>query len=77
MVFFDIIGNFIIQKLKSKQIYKLSKTNMFSSRFEGTRGEKTQIFRTIEEDRKIFDTRDHNLHRHPHRWPPRTSPEGI
>jgi len=31
---------------------------------------------TIEEDRKIFDTRDHNLHRHPHRWPPRTSPEG-
>jgi hypothetical protein len=32
---------------------------------------------TIEEDRKIFDTRDHNIHRHPHRWPPRTSPEGI
>ena len=42
--------NFIIQKLKSKhfpqKIYKLSKTNIFFSRFEGTRGEKTQILRT-------------------------------
>ena len=37
--------NFIIQKLPSK-IYKLSKTNIFSSRFEGSRGEKQPIFRT-------------------------------
>ena len=39
-------------KLKSKvnfpqKIYKLSKTNIFFSRFEGTRGEKNQIFRTL------------------------------
>ena len=33
--------NFITQK-----IYKLSKTNIFFSRFEGTRGERNQIFRT-------------------------------
>jgi hypothetical protein len=31
-----------------QKIYKLSKTNIFFSHFEGTRGEKTQIFRTIE-----------------------------
>ena len=43
--------NFIIQKLKSnflQKIYKLSKTNIFFSRLEGTRGENTQIFRTLE-----------------------------
>ena len=35
-------------KLKSKQkIYKLNKTNIFFSRFEGTRGDKNQIFRTL------------------------------
>ena len=28
-------------------IYKLSKTNTFFSRFEGTRGEKNQTFRTL------------------------------
>ena len=28
-------------------MYKLSKTNRFFSRFEGTRGEKKQIFRTL------------------------------
>ena len=28
-------------------MYKLSKLNTFFSRFEGTRGEKNQIFRTI------------------------------
>ena len=48
MFFFDIIVNFIIQNLKSKhfpqKIYKLSKTNIFFSRFEGTRGEKTKYF---------------------------------
>ena len=50
MVFFDIIVNFIIQKLKNKhtqKIYKLSKTNIFLSSFEGTRREKNQIFRTL------------------------------
>ena len=46
------IVNSIIQKLKSKhtslkKIYQLSKTDIFFSRFEGTRGEKTQIFRTL------------------------------
>ena len=45
-----LLFNSIIQKLKSKQtpqqMYKLRKTNIFFSRFEGTRGEKTQIFRT-------------------------------
>ena len=30
----------------SQKIYKLSKTNIFFSHFEGTRGEKNQIFRT-------------------------------
>ena len=49
MLFFDIIVNFIIQNLKSKQdflkrIYKLSKTNIFFSGFEGTGGEKTKYF---------------------------------
>ena len=44
-----IIVNFIIQKLKSKhtspqKIYKLSKTNKFFSRFEGTRGGKKYIY---------------------------------
>ena len=29
-------------------MYKLSKTNIFFSRFEGTRGEKNQIFRTLD-----------------------------
>ena len=44
----NIIVNFIIQKLKSTQkIYKLSKTNIFFSHFEGTRGERNQIFRTL------------------------------
>ena len=38
--------NFIIQKFPQK-IYKLSKTNTFFSHFEGTRGEKKQIFRTL------------------------------
>ena len=40
-VLFYSILNCIIQK-----IYKLSKTNLFFSHFEGTRGEKTQLFRT-------------------------------
>ena len=47
----NIIENFIIQKLKSKhtqKIYKLSKTNLFFSPFERTRGKKTQIFFTKE-----------------------------
>ena len=42
-VFFDIIVNFIIQKLKSKHTSLkniLSKTNIFFSHFEGTRREK-------------------------------------
>ena len=42
--------NFTIQKLKSnfpQKIHKLTKTNTFFSRFEGTRGEKTKIFYTI------------------------------
>ena len=47
-----LLFNSIIQKSKSNtllsKIYKLSKTNTFFSRFEGTRGEKNQIFRTIE-----------------------------
>ena len=30
-----------------KKIYKLSKTNIFFSRFEGTRGGKNQIFRAL------------------------------
>ena len=45
--------NFIIQKLNFPQkIYKLNKTNTFFSRFEGTRGEKTQIFRTTDRSAK-------------------------
>ena len=43
-----IILNFIIQRLNSNtlssKIYKLSKTNIFFSRFEGTRGEKTNKY---------------------------------
>ena len=31
-----------------QKIYKLSKTNIFFSRFEGMRGEKIQIFRTLD-----------------------------
>ena len=31
-----------------QKIYKLSKTNIFFSRFEGTREEKNQTFRTLE-----------------------------
>ena len=57
LFFFDIIVNFIIQKLKSKRTslkkytnYKLSKTKIFFSRFEGTRGENNQIFCIIEGD---------------------------
>jgi hypothetical protein len=50
---FDIIVNFIIQKLKNKHTFhkkpqkvaKLSKAKF--SRFEGTRGDKNQIFRTL------------------------------
>ena len=49
-VLFDIIVNFIFQKLKNthfpQKVYKLSKAKF--SRFEGTRGDKNQIFRTIE-----------------------------
>ena len=36
-------------------MYKLSKTNIFFSRFEGTRGEKNQIFRTLEVVKLIFN----------------------
>ena len=52
-VIFDIIANFIIQKLKSKHTFLKEYTNqakltaIFFSGFEGTRGEKTQIFRTL------------------------------
>ena len=35
------------QFLNGKMVYKLSKTNIFFFRFEGMRGEKTQIFRTL------------------------------
>ena len=46
--FFDIHNcEFIIQKLKSKHTSLKKYTNIFFSRFEGTRGEKTQIFRTF------------------------------
>ena len=52
-VLFDIIVNFVIQKLKNKHTFlkkpqkvaKLSKAKF--SRFEGTRGDKNQIFRTL------------------------------
>ena len=52
-VLFDIIVNFIIQKLKNKHTFlkkpqkvaKLSKAKF--SHFEGTRGDKNQIFRTL------------------------------
>ena len=47
----DKIHNYVKKKLclntLPSNIYKLSKTNIFFSRFEGTRGEKTQIFRTL------------------------------
>ena len=46
----DKIHNYVkknkIVKIIIQKIYKLSKTNIFFSHFEGTRGEKTQIFRT-------------------------------
>ena len=48
----DIVSKFEWQqnkmwkKAKSHKIYKLSKPNIFFARFEGTRGEKTQVFRT-------------------------------
>ena len=51
-IFWGKCAYYIIQKLKSKHTslkkywYKLSKTNIFFSRFEGTRGERNQIFRT-------------------------------
>ena len=53
-VLFDTIVNFIIQKLKNKHTFlkkpqkvaKLSKAKF--SRFEGTRGDKNQIFPTLE-----------------------------
>ena len=53
-VLFDIIVNSIIQKLKNKhtflkkpqKIAKLSKAKF--SHFEGTRGDKNQIFRTLD-----------------------------
>ena len=56
--------NFIIQKLKSKhtslkKIYKLSKTNIVFSHFEGTRGEKKQIFCT--QDKEIQELIDKDL----------------
>jgi hypothetical protein len=58
MFCFDIIVNFIIQKLKNKHTFlkksqkvaKLSKAKF--SCFEGTRGDKNQIFRTLETYRK-------------------------
>ena len=43
VLFKNIIVNFIIQKLKRN---KLSSKNTFFAHFEGTRGEKPQIFRT-------------------------------
>ena len=36
-----------------QKIYKLSKTNIFFSHFEGTRGEKTQIFRTLDKSKDL------------------------
>ena len=36
-----------------QKIYKLSKTKSFFSRFEGRRGEKTQIFRTLEAENVV------------------------
>ena len=42
--FFDIIEK---ETHFPQKIYKLSKTNIFFSRSEGKRGEKTQIFRTF------------------------------
>ena len=45
-VFFDIIVNFIIQTHFPQKIYKLSKNNIFFSRFVGTRGEKTNKYFT-------------------------------
>ena len=36
-------------------MYKLSKTNIFFSRFEGTRREEKQIFRTLEVVKLIFN----------------------
>ena len=46
--------NFIIQKLKSKHTSHKKYTNwakLIFSRFEGTRGEKNQIFRTLAVER--------------------------
>ena len=47
-----LLFNFSVQKLKSKRsspkkYKKLSKTNIFFSRFEGTRGERNQLFCTF------------------------------
>jgi hypothetical protein len=52
----NIIVNFIIQKLKNKhtfsqKVYKLSKAKF--SRFEGTRGDKNQIFRTLAQENLV------------------------
>ena len=46
-VLFDIIVNFIIQTHFPQKVYKLSKAKI--SRFEGTRGDKNQIFRTSDQ----------------------------
>ena len=46
-----VIVNFIIEKLKSKHTSLKKYTNwakIFFSRFEGTRGERNQIFRTLD-----------------------------